>query len=330
MEYASLPKVELHVHLDCCLSFEVAKLLSPSLTYEVYRESFVAPPKCCDLADYITRAVNGFELMQSREALRLVTLDLFRQWKQENVVYAEMRFAPLQHIYGGLQPEEVVQAVVDATEEGIALTGIEAGILLCTLRHYREEQSMQTVQLVERFRGTRVYGFDIAADEAGFPIAEHISAFGYAREHGIPCTAHAGEARGADSVWETLKHFHPKRIGHGVRSVEDPSLLDWLRSHDIHLEVCPTSNVQTNVCGSIAAHPIDRIYRQGVSLSVNTDARTISNCSLSSEYTLVEKVFGWGIEEFYHCNREAIRHAFAPETIKAKVMKALMVGFGKE
>ena len=183
--YATLPKVELHLHLDCSLSYEVVKQLSPNTTFEEYNQSFIAPPKCNDLADYIKRAIKGFELMQTKEQLRIVTLDLFKQLKNDHVVYAEIRFAPLQHVFQGLTAIEVVKAVNGATKEGKKKYGIEAGIILCTLRHYSEAQSMETVELVNKFKGTHVVGFDIAADEAGFPIDNHIKSFKYANEHGI-------------------------------------------------------------------------------------------------------------------------------------------------
>ena len=327
MDVTKLPKVELHLHLDCSLSYEVVKLLKPSITYEEFTDSFVAPPKCTDLADYITRAIKGFELMQTKEQLRLVTLDLFRQLKEDHVIYAEIRFAPLQHLQGGLLPTEVVQAVSDAVEEGIAQTGVEVGIILCTLRHYTEAQSMETVALVQQYRGTHVVGFDIAADEAGFPIANHIKAFRFAKAHQLSCTAHAGEAKGHESVWETLEHLHPSRIGHGVRSVEDEKLLDYLKQENIHLEVCPTSNVQTNVVDTIENHPVDTLYRKGLSISINTDARTISNVTLTSEYQLLEDKFGWEKAHFLRCNLEAIEHAFISEQKKAVLKQKLMAGF---
>src|SRR5687768_15336080 len=133
MDYRGLPKVELHLHLDCSLSFDVVKQLNPAITFEEYRESFIAPAKCSDLVDYLLRAIKGFELMQTKEALRLVALDLMRQLKDDNVVYAEIRFAPLLHLNQGLTPTEVVQAVNDAVEEGIRETGVEARLILCTL-----------------------------------------------------------------------------------------------------------------------------------------------------------------------------------------------------
>lgn len=326
-DVAALPKVELHHHMDCSLSFEVVQKLNPAISYEAYRRDFVAPAKCTDLADYITRAVKAVDLMQTEEQLRLVTLDVMRQLKQDNVIYAELRFAPLQHLQKGLTAEQVVRVVNDAVEEGIRQTGVQAGVILCTLRHYSSIQSMETVMLAERFKGTRIVGFDIAADEAGFPIDNHTSAFNYAHEKGIPCTAHAGEAKGAASVWETLEHFRPSRIGHGVRSMEDASLIAYLKKHGIHLEVCPTSNIQTAIYDSIADHTVDKIYRSGVSMSISTDARTISDVSLGSEYRLLSTVFGWEKAHFLRCNLEAIDHAFTSEENKRLLKEKLIAGY---
>lgn len=327
MDYSNEPKVELHLHLDCSLSYEVVKQLKPSVTLQEYKQLFIAPPKCTDLADYIKRAIKGFELMQTKEQLRLVTLDLFKQLKADNVVYAEIRFAPLQHTMQGLTPDQVVETVNKATEEGINTYGVEAGIILCTLRHYSEAQSMETVVLVKKFAGTHVVGFDIAADEAGFAIDNHVEAFKFANANGIQCTAHAGEAKGAQSVWETLRNFHPSRIGHGVRSAEDKTLLSVLKNNNIHLEVCPTSNVQTNVFDIIEHHTADKIYNAGVSMSINTDARTISNVTLADEYGLMEQAFHWDKEHFKKCNLEAIDHSFASNDIKQKVRKKIEAAY---
>ena len=327
MDYNRQPKIELHLHLDCSLSYEVVMQLNPAITFDEYKASFIAPAKCNDLADYIIRSVKGFELMQTREQLRHVTLDLFKQLKADNVIYAEIRFAPLLHLMQGLTPAGVVETVNAAVEEGIKRFDVEAGLILCTLRHYSEEQSMETVQLVNQFKGTRVVGFDIAADEAGFSIKNHIKAFEFANANNIPCTAHAGEAKGAESVWETLKYLHPKRIGHGVRSAEDPKLLAFLKENNIHLEVCPTSNVQTNVFTGIEDHSANEIFNSGVSMSLNTDARTISNVTLADEYRLMEKVFQWDKANFKKCNLEAIEHAFAGKEIKEKVRKKIEAAY---
>jgi len=324
MPHSNFPKIELHVHLDCSLGFHVVQQLAPAVSFEEYRRTFVAPPKCTDLKDYLTRAVKGIELMQTEEALRLVTLDLFDQLQADNVLYAEIRFAPLEHLRGGLSPSQVVQAVADALQEGCTSTGIRAGIILCTLRHFSAAQSMDTVRLVEQFAGTPVVGFDIAGDEAGFPLAAHVPAFEYARAKGIPCTAHAGEASGPESVWETLRLLSPKRLGHGVRSAEDLALVAFLKTNNIHLEVCPTSNVQTNVYATMPEHRVDELFRAGVSLNINTDARTISDATQRGEYQTLREVFGWGREHFLQCNLSAIEHAFATAEVKRELKKRVL------
>jgi adenosine deaminase len=167
----------------------------------------------------------------------------------------------------------------------------------------------------------------IAGDEAGFPLDAHIPAFQYAAQNGIPYTAHAGEASGPESVRETLQRLRPSRIGHGVRSVEAPTLIEHLRKEHMHLEVCPTSNLQTNIYESYAAHPINRLFDAGLSLGVNTDARTITNITLTQEYEKLHQVFGWDKRHFLQCNLNAIRAAFLPEPIKQRLEKRLREGY---
>jgi adenosine deaminase len=323
-----IPKVELHLHLDCSLSYAVASRLKPGLTRQEYRHQFTAPSHCSNLVDYIQRAQAGIALMQTREQLKLVTLDLFEQLAADGVIYAEIRFAPLLHTQRELTPREVVEAVSAAADEGTRTTGVEGWVILCTLRHFTEAQSMETVRLVEEFKGSRVAGFDLAADEAGYPITAHVPAFRYAMERGIQRTAHAGEARGPESVWETLREFCPSRIGHGVRSAEDPALVEHLVRERVHLEVCPTSNVQTGTVASLQANPVDKLYRAGVSLSVNCDGRTISETTLEREYRVMQETFGWAEKELLTCNREAMRVAFAPDDVKKRIEEKLVAGFG--
>ncbi|MTI87951.1 MAG: adenosine deaminase [Balneolaceae bacterium] len=326
MNFDNLPKIELHLHLDCSLSFDVVQKLKPGISRQEYEKEFIAPENCSSLDEYLHCAQAPISIMQTKDQLRMVTLDLFDQLKADNVLYAEIRFAPLQHLEKGLSAPDVVAIVDEAITTGTEDTGIEAGLILCTLRHFSEEQSMETVKLADHFKGTNVVGFDIAADET-LPIDNHIKAFEYANKHGIPCTAHAGEARGADSVQEVLQNFYPARIGHGVRSIEDPTLMAHLKEQNIHLEICPTSNVQTGIYTSVRTHHINTIYENGNSLSVNTDGRTISNVSLTEEYEKLNHFFDWNLEHFLRCNIYAIDAAFTTDTIKKKLRKKLLEDF---
>ena len=318
-----LPKVELHLHLDCSLSYSVVKKINPQITKESYRSDFIAPGKCTNLNEYIDKATSSIELMQTIEHLTWVTHDLYNQLIADNILYAEIRFAPLLHTKEGLTPEQVVECVINASDQAKRNSGIKGGIILCTLRHYSQQQSLETIHLVEKYLDQGVVGFDIASDEAGYPIDNHIRAFQYAKQKGIPCTAHAGEAKGPESVWETIHNFFPKRIGHGVRSEEDPSLLEHLKSENIHLEICPTSNVQTNVFKDISRHNVDRLYRSGISLSINTDGKTLSDTTCTKEYCHLANHFHWTSKEFLNCNLNAIDAAFTSEEIKSEIKAKL-------
>jgi adenosine deaminase len=328
MDLKRLPKVELHLHLDCSLSYKAVTRLAPSVNHEEYLRDYVAPARCTNLADFLARAPKGFRLMQTEGALRLVTEDVFEQLADDGVVYAEIRFAPLLHLERGLTADRVVHVVERAAEDLTRATGVEAGLILCTLRHFSEEQSMETVRLVEHFRGSRVVALDVAGDEAGFPLYAHVEAYRFAREHGLSRTAHAGEACGPESVWETLRLLDPKRIGHGVRSIEDARLVEHLKREGIHLEVCPSSNVQ--IVPEIARwedHPIDKLYRAGVSLNVNTDTRMLNPVTLSGEYEELRRVFGWGADDFLKTNLMGVEAAFASEEVKERTKRRVGEGY---
>ncbi|MCX8019657.1 MAG: adenosine deaminase [Chitinophagaceae bacterium] len=324
----SLPKTELHLHLDCSLSFSAVKQIDPAITHELFREQFTAGSCCTDLKDYLRKAENLVALLQSEESLQIAVYDLFEQLKKDNVIYAEIRFAPLLHTRKGLTPHRVVSVVNEAVEQSVRHTGIEARIILCTLRHFSEAESLQTVYLADAFKGSYVTGFDIAGDETGFPVDAHVRAFLFAREKHIHCTAHCGEAAGPSSVWETLHHFRPARLGHGVRSIEDSFLVRHITEHNLHLEICPTSNLITKVAESYPKHPVNELYRKGVSLSISTDGRTVSDISLNGEYQKLCESFQWQKQHFFTCNAEAVKHAFCEPQLKRTLMHKLAEAYG--
>tara|TARA_Y100000022_G_scaffold83359_1_gene71802 strand:+ start:2329 stop:3315 length:987 start_codon:yes stop_codon:yes gene_type:complete len=316
VKFKNLPKIELHIHLDCSLSYETVKRLRPDTTIDDFNNNFKASKSCSSLKQYIKCADNAISLMQSKESLELVMEDFFNQLIEDNVIYCEIRFAPLLHTEEGLNSREVLNIICNSMNILSKESGVITGLILCTLRHYSKEQSMETVKLVEEFKGKGVLGFDIAADEAGYPLDNHIDAFKYAVQNDINCTAHAGEAKGPESIWETIDKLKVKRIGHGVKCIKDPKLVKVLSENNYHLEVCVSSNIKTKTFNKIEDHPISQINKSSISMSINTDGRTISDTDLTNEYELISKNFGWSIEEFKKCNLEAIKHAFISDEIK--------------
>lgn len=325
MSFKKYPKVELHLHLDSSVSYDVIKKLSPSITRPEFQRLFVAPKKCLNLPDYLSRVANQVELLQSKPALKLATEELITQLEEDNIIYAEIRFAPILHTLNGLKTKEVVETV-NNTIEGYN-SSVVVNVILCNVRHFSEEQSMHTVRLVNDFKGSNVLGLDLAGDEKGFPLKNHIKAFQYAKEHDIPVTAHAGEACGPESIKATINELQTKRIGHGVRSFEDPELLEYIKNNNIHLEVCPTSNIQTDVYDTYYDHTVSRLFDEGVSLSINTDGRTTSDVSLTDEYEKLANTFEWDKEHFLQCNLNALDAAFVSEEKKSDLKSIIRKGY---
>jgi adenosine deaminase len=326
----TLPKIELHLHLDCSLNYDGVRRLRPSITVEEYQRDFVIPSDCQNLGAFLARVGNAVGLLQTREALRALVENVFEQLEQDRVIYAELRFAPLLHTANGLSAEQVVDTVDAAVDDMARRSRIDARIILCTLRHFTQEQSMATVSLVRRFRDRRVAALDLAGDEAGCPLRPHIAAYRAAHEWGLKTTAHAGEACGPSSVWETLRELQPDRIGHGIRSIEDSALIDHLASAGLHLEICPASNVRlVESIHEWADHPVDALQRRGVSMSISTDIRGFIDTTLTREYASLRRYFGWTDDILRTVNLAAARHAFADDATKQRLSAALAVPAGR-
>ena len=321
----NFPKVELHLHIDCSLSFQFVSKYVPGISREDYQLIYNAPIDCCSLNDYLACAKAAIALMQSQEQLYDATLDVIHQLEEDNVVYAELRFAPLQHLEKGLTPKEVVESCLAAVQDYRGK--VKVNLILCTLRHFSKAQSDETAELVLEFSGKGVVGLDLAADEAGYGLQNHQAAFQKVRDAGIPCTAHAGEACGPESVWESLNCLGIQRIGHGIRSVEDPHLTEMLKQAKIHLEICPTSNHITQVYSPGTDYPIQKLVDKNLSFSINTDGRAISNVTLEDEYRWLVKTKGWSVGQIQHVNEMAIHAAFISTAEKERLLHQLREGF---
>lgn len=321
---ADLPKVELHLHLDCSMSFESVAALVPGMTRERYRAEFLAPSKCVNLVDYFRYLDAPLAMLQSKQALRIATIDLLRQLAADNVIYAEIRFAPHLHQREGLRTEEVVEIVLAAVNEGKTLYPVEARLILCTLRPAESAQGFEILALAEKYAAQGVGGIDLAGDEAGYGLVEHIPVFRRAADRGINVTAHAGEAAGARSVREVVTQLGVRRVGHGVRSIEDPAVIDLLAEHNVHLEVCPSCNIQIDVFRTYQDHPVDRLRKAGIALSINTDARGPTDLTLRQEYQRLEAIFGWTHRDFVAANLSAINVSFLDEPLRSKFTNLLI------
>lgn len=314
-DYKLMPKVELHLHLDGSVRLEtVAELLNREIV-DVEKD-MVASDKCLDLNDYLTKFAIAGKVMQTKENLRRIAYELAFDLKKDGVIYAEIRFAPLKHILGGLNASEVVESVL----EGLFQVDIKTNLILCMMRGDNEKQNMEVIDLACSFIGRGVVAIDLAGAEAIYKTYDYKNLFEYAKKLQVPFTIHAGEADGEDSIKSAIA-FGAKRLGHGVNAIFYPKLLEEIKEQDILLEICPTSNIQTNVVKTLSEHPVRALYDTGISISISTDNRTVSNISLTEEYEQLEQILAFNYDDFVKMNIAAIKHAFLNNKDKALLLR---------
>ena len=350
----ALPKVVLHDHLDGGLRpatvLEIADEVGHELpvsgadrTAEGLARWFRESADSGSLERYLETFAHTVGVMQTAPALRRVARESVLDLARDGVVYAESRYAPEQHLEGGLRLEQVVEEVDAGFREGEELAAAEGRpivvrSLLTAMRH--AAKSREIAELAVRYRDRGVAGFDIAGAEAGYPPSRHLDAFEYLRRENAHFTIHAGEAFGLPSIWEALQWCGADRLGHGVRIVddigfrgatvtddplaaneaarEDPlqlrlgRLAAFVRDTRVPLEMCPHSNVQTGAAPSIAAHPITLLAKLRYRITLNTDNRLMSDTSMTREMHALVTEAGWDLDDLRWVTTNAMKSAFLP------------------
>ena len=326
-----LPKVLLHEHLDGGLRPGTVLELAAEARYEelppgdaeALRRWFFAGADRGSLPLYLEGFRHTIAVMQTREALERVAYEFVEDMAKDNVVYAEVRFAPHFHTARGLGLDGVMLAVLTGLDRGRRDFGVETGLIVCALRNENPELSIKLVELALAFRGQGCVGFDLAGEEAGHPAKEHLRAFQLAKRQNFEITIHAGESFGPESIWQALQYCGAHRIGHGSRLIEDlviyegkviklGSLAQYVLDHRIPLELCLSSNVHTGAVPSLAEHPFRLFYDLGYRLTLNTDNRLMSCTSMSEEYGLAVEHFGCTLDDLETLSTNGMKSAFAP------------------
>ncbi|BFU42294.1 adenosine deaminase [Krasilnikovia sp. MM14-A1004] len=343
------PKALLHDHLDGGLRPATVVELADAVGHELPERDperlgqwFAAAADSGSLERYLETFAHTVAVMQTEAGLHRVARECALDLAADGVVYAEVRYAPEQHLERGLSLEQVVEAVRAGFEDGAAEAAaqgrqIRIGTLLTAMRH--AARSQEIAELAVRYRDSGVVGFDIAGAEAGFPPTRHLDAFEYLQRENAHFTIHAGEAFGLPSIWQAIQWCGADRLGHGVRIVDDITghaasagsttptggsasappggpvlgrLAAYVRDKRIPLELCPSSNVQTGAAPSIAEHPIGLLHDLRFRVTVNTDNRLMSGTSMSRELSLLTEAFGWGWSELQWLTINAMKSAFIP------------------
>lgn len=333
-----LPKVELHDHLDGGLRpqtvIDLASKYDVSIPYdnvEQLQSWFDEGCRLKSLSLYLQTFSVTTAVMQTEEALRRVAYEAVLDWKAENIVYGEIRFAPVLHMAKGLTLDQIVQAVLSGLDQGRRDTGVHFGLILCAMRNQSANASLEIAKLAVAYRDRGVVGFDIAGDEDGNPPKAHLDAFQYIRNKNFNITIHAGEAFGLDSIWQAIQVCGAHRIGHGTRLVDDMTLegskieqmgdlAHFIQDRRIPLEMCLSSNVGTGAASSFTTHPFPVFFRNHFRVCLCTDNRLMSNTTLTKEMELAVENYGLSLKELEKVSVNAMKSAFVHQDEKLSLI----------
>ncbi len=325
MKISEIPKIELHCHLDG--SVDAHTLLTNNEEKTVSESQLIslitAPNPCNSLMDYLSCFKKGEPYLQTMLSLEKAAYNVISQSKKENVIYTEVRFAPLLHLKKGLEISEVIQAVVKGLEAGEKDFGVKSRAILSMLRGEDYEKNINVVNEARSFRDYGVCGLDLAGNEAAYPPELHADLFDLAVKWDIPFTIHAGETGNPENVRRSVQ-MGAKRIGHGLAIAGHEDITGFLLSQDVCLEMCPTSNLQTKAINGIERYPFIDFQNVGLSATINTDNRTVSNTTLTREWELL-KAHEESIDEalIIKTNKLALQYAFLPYGEKKRIEETL-------
>ena len=321
-ELKALPKVELHCHLDGSLSRE---FIESRLGRSVQSEELSVSDDCTSLAEYLEKFSLPGQCIMDERGLEGAGYDVLKSMSQENVCYAEIRFAPLLSETESMSCRAVIEALLKGLERGRKDFGVDFGVITCAMRHHSQEDNSRMIKTAREYLGYGVCAADLAGAEASYPMSQFMELFTNTRKLGMPFTLHAGECGSVQNIVDSVK-AGAGRIGHGIAMRGHADLQKELAQMGIGIEMCPISNLQTKAVQSAAQYPIREFLNAGLKVSINTDNRTVSNTTLTKELQFIQKTYGITEEEILLLMNNAAETAFAGEEVKEKLHRKLYIG----
>lgn len=322
---------ELHLHLDG--SLRLGTMLDIAL-----RENIITLPAKLEpdlrttllcgevresLGQYLEHFAHTTAVMQSQPALKRIAMELMEDLAADGVKYAEVRFMPSLHTARGMSEDFVMGAVLDGLGEGGRRYGVHWGLIVCSMRHVDPETTRRMIDLAIRYKSCGVVAVDLAGDD-NLPALEHAPHFLRARESGLHVTIHAAEEGPSERIMEAVERFGAERIGHGVKAIHDPRVMDFIKRRNIGIEACLTSNVQTRTAASYETHPALLYLREGITVSLNTDNRMLAGTTMPREFALAKEKWRLGEDDERQLLWNAIHTSFAPSDVKTELYNALV------
>lgn len=326
----NIPKVQLHCHIDGSVRPSTLIELSqnegiklPTEDVQELKKYVTVEDKCNSLKDYLKKFTYPISIMQSKENIYRITLELLEDCSKDNIEYIELRFAPYLHLEKGLTISDVLQSVIDAKEQAEQKFGIKSNIISSFMRHETKEKNFNQLKEIIKFINNGVIAVDLAGNEADFPPELFVDLFKEAREKGLHVTIHAGETGNEQNIMKSIKLLGAERIGHGVSAYKDEKVEEFLIENNIPLEICVTSNYNTEIVEKIKDHPIKRFFYKGLNVTLNTDNNTVSNVKLTDEYIKLYEDLAFSIDEIKQIIINTANSSFCDNTTKKEIIKQI-------
>ncbi|MBE6054196.1 MAG: adenosine deaminase [Clostridium sartagoforme] len=327
MDINRLPKIELHCHLDGSLRvetvIELAKkegIVLESYEYDYVKKLLTVGENCSSLGEYLEKFDLPNMVLQRKENLRRAAFELLEDASKENIKYIEVRFAPIFHIKNGLSLEEIIDSVIQGIRDAEEIYDIKGNVIISCIRGLGLEHVYDSIEAGLKFLGQGVVAMDLAAIEKEDFFYEYIDAMKLAKDKGFRITIHAGETGFGKNVGGAIKFLGAERIGHGVFIYNDEEAYNLVKDMNITLEMCPKSNIDTKAVNMYKEHPIYNYHKDGISVNISTDNRTVSNITLNEETHNLIKTFNINLDEYKEIYRNSVQAAFCDDKTKKILM----------
>ncbi|MBP2171304.1 adenosine deaminase [Erwinia toletana] len=321
-----LPLTDIHRHLDGNIRAQTIldlgrefNLSLPATTLETLRPHVQVTQNEPDLVSFLQKLDWGVKVLGSLDACRRIARENVEDAARAGIHYTELRFSPgYMAMTHNLPVAGVVEAVIDGIKAGCQQHDIEVRLIGIMSRTFGEEACLRELEALLAHRDG-ITALDLAGDELGFPGSQFLSHFTRARDAGFRITVHAGEAAGAESIWQAIRELGAERIGHGVKAIEDAALMDFLAEHQIGIESCLTSNIQTSTVAQLSNHPLVTFLNHGILATINTDDPAVQGIELAHEYQVAAPQAGLSPQQIRTAQENGLKIAFLTEAEKAKI-----------
>lgn len=327
LDLSTLPKIDLHCHLDGSLSLD---FMQSVLRYEdpdrLRKCVQVDGASCESLEQYLEKFRLPLRCLHAPAHIRQAAREFLLSLVPDHVVYVEVRFSPVLLAGPELSMKDVLELVLEGLRDGQKVAGIRFGVILCAMRDLPPEQNMEVFSLARDYLGRGVCAVDLAGDEARFPACQYRPLFRFASEQNIPFTIHAGECGSGENIRESVQ-MGARRIGHGLAMAGDISLQQLCAERGVGIEMCPTSNYQTKAVPSLKQYPIREFMEHHLTVTVNTDNRTVSDTTMTKEFALLQEHCGLSVRELWRLTQNAIDCSFADDETKKELSAQVWEGY---